>query len=68
MKKMKRKRLRKRRVKIEEESDILSEFVRRLDNRTVPDLECYKEDSGLSLKQYLTRFEEYCSAKFRGKT
>ena len=38
-------------------------LARKLDNRTVPKLEKFSEESGLELVQYIERFEEYYREK-----
>ena len=41
-------------------------LLRHLDNRKVPDLEKFDEASGKDLNNYLSKFETYCSANYRG--
>ena len=42
------------------------DYFRRMDSRQVPQLEKYKEESGMSLIKYLDKFERYCEENFRG--
>ena len=44
----------------------LFEVMKKFDNRVVPKLEVYDEEAGLSLVQYLERFEQYCEDNYRG--
>lgn len=43
-------------------------LMEKMDNRIVPKLEAYDEESGLGLLQYLERFEQYCGDNYRGGT
>jgi hypothetical protein len=40
--------------------------LEKLDNRKVPDIEKFSEESGLSLGKYLQKFEDYCTQNFEG--
>ena len=53
---------------LQSNESLLNQLVKKIDNRTVPDLDKYDEHSGLSLEEYMSRFEEFCGEKFRGKT
>ncbi len=43
-----------------------SSILEKLDNRKVPDIEVFSEESGLSLRKYLQKFEDYCIQNFKG--
>lgn len=40
--------------------------LEKLDNRKVPDVEMFNEESGLKFRKYLQKFEEYCEHNFKG--
>ena len=46
--------------------DLMSMLLTKLDNRTVPSLENFDDDTGLSLEQYFQKFENYCRDNFKG--
>ena len=48
------------------ETDLIT-LLQRIDNRSIPKQEPYREDSGQDFQHYLTRFEEYCKDNFRGR-
>ena len=71
-----RERVKKEEMKDDEESEDddkedaskwLRTLARKLDNRTVPKLEKYQEESGLELAQYIARFEEYYQDNYKGQ-
>ena len=45
----------------------IKKMLKCLDMRKVPQLEMFDDTSGLELKRYLEKFEEYCKQNFRGK-
>ena len=49
------------------ESQLLATLLQRLDNRSIPKQEPFKEETGQDFQQYLERFEDYCRDNFRGK-
>jgi uncharacterized protein YlaI len=40
--------------------------LEKLDTRKVPDIEKFSEESGMSLRKYLQKFEDYCTQNFKG--
>ena len=57
----------RRKEKVRKESDSqVADILRQMDNRQVPKLENFLEDSGQSLNKYLDRFESYCRQNFKG--
>ena len=49
------------------ESQLLATLLQRLDNRSIPRPEPFKEETGQDFQQYLERFEDYCRDNFTGK-
>ena len=47
-------------------SDSVVEILKQFDNRQVPKLEKFNEESGQSLNKYLDRFEHYCEQNLKG--
>ena len=45
---------------------ILRTLVKKLDNRQLPKLEKFNEESTVRLEEYLTRFENYCKQNYKG--
>ena len=50
----------------ENEYKNLGRYLKNLDNRCLPELEKFNENSNEGLEKYLDRFENYCKSKFRG--
>ena len=44
----------------------ITKLLRKIDNRQLPKLERFSEESGQSLTAYLVKFENYCKESFRG--
>ena len=57
---------RNHRKSTENEIMILKEVIKRLDNRKVPDLENFDENTGEDIEEYLKRFEEHYEETYRG--
>ena len=51
-----------------DEDKTIRKLVKRLDNRNLPKLGNYDENSGLHLEDYLKRFENYCREMYRGSS
>lgn len=49
------------------EKNLLQTLIEKIDNREIPKIEPFDETSNSNLKKYLTRFEEYCSEKYKGR-
>ena len=44
----------------------MAELLSKLDHRTAPELEPYREKSGQKLEVFLDQFEDYCKEHFKG--
>ena len=51
-----------------DEDKTIRKLVKRLDNRNLPKLGNFDENSGLHLEDYLKRFENYCREMYRGSS
>ena len=46
---------------VKDNNDMINLLIRKLDNRKIPNLDNYEEESGLDFLVYLNRFENYYS-------
>ena len=58
----------KRKQKNDTDENMLRTLITKIDNRRVPKLSKFDENSGLSLGSYLTNFESYCEDNLKGSS
>ena len=61
-----KKRTKKYKTKTFSSMEYLRMMAERMDTRKVPKLEAFDEESGMSLRDYLEEFEEYCMDNIKG--